>query len=93
MRNFLPQLMKSMAPIASEYLPGDVHNLCVDVADRMETLEPNPDFDAFIALYRNRYVQKQVSVPRRAVVELCLLHVLKMPFELSLSIKSSLIRY
>jgi hypothetical protein len=85
--------MKSMAPIASEYVPGDVQNLCVDVADRLEALEPNPEFDAFIAMYRNRYVQKQVPVPQRAVVELCLLHILKMPFELSLSIKSSLIRY
>lgn len=91
MRNFLPRLMKTMAPIASEYLPGDVYNLCADIANRMETLESDSDFDAFIAMYRSRYVQK--PLPQRAVVELCLLHVLKMPFKLSLSIESSLIRY
>lgn len=54
-------------------------------------IEDDPDYPTFIAMYRGRYVQK--PLPRRAVVELCLLHVLKMPFELNTSIKNSLIRY
>ncbi|KAJ6000079.1 hypothetical protein N7481_000488 [Penicillium waksmanii] len=91
MKTFVPRMLRVMAPTASEYLPGDAHNVCVGVADRMEMLEDDPDYHTFIAMYRGRYVQK--PLPRRAVVELCLLHVLKMPFELNTSIKSSLIRY
>ncbi|KAJ5265679.1 hypothetical protein N7524_006697 [Penicillium chrysogenum] len=91
MQTFVPRLVRSMAPMASEYLPGDARNLCVDIANRMEKIADDPDYHTFIAMYRGRYVQK--PLPQRAVVELCLLHVLKMPFELSTAINSSLIRY
>ncbi|CAI7659036.1 unnamed protein product [Penicillium pancosmium] len=91
MKTFVPRMLRVMAPTASEYLPGDAHNVCVGVADRMEMIEDDPDYQTFIAMYRGRYVQKPLQ--RRAVVESCLLHVLKMPFELNTSIKSSLIRY
>lgn len=90
-QTFVPRLLTSLVPIASEYLPGDAHNLCVEVANRMESIADDPDYHIFIAMYRGRYIQK--SLPQRAVVESCLLHVLKMPFELSIAIKSSLIRY
>ncbi|KGO69040.1 hypothetical protein PITC_078650 [Penicillium italicum] len=91
MRTFVPRLIRSLAPIASEYLPGDALNLCVEIANHMEEIADDPDYQTFIAMYRGRYVQK--SLPQRAVVESCLLHVLKMPFELSTAINISLIRY
>lgn len=91
MQAFVPRLLTSMAPTASEYLPGDARNLCIEVANRMELIEDDSNFQTFIAMYRGRYVQK--PLPQRAVVELCLLHVLKMPFELNSAIQNSLIRY
>ncbi|KAF9890043.1 hypothetical protein FE257_006723 [Aspergillus nanangensis] len=91
MQTFVPRLVRSMAPTASEYLPGDARNLCIDIANRMDKIPHDPDYHTFIAMYRGRYVQK--PLPQRAVVELCLLHVLKMPFELRTAINSSLIRY
>ncbi|OQD95978.1 hypothetical protein PENVUL_c100G08227 [Penicillium vulpinum] len=91
MQGFVPRVVSSLSPMASEYLPGDARNLCIDTADRMELIEDSSDFQTFIAMYRGRYVQKPLS--QRAVVELCLLHILKMPFELTSAIQSSLIRY
>ncbi|KGO60193.1 hypothetical protein PEX1_037350 [Penicillium expansum] len=91
MQAFMPRFVRSISPMASEYLPGDAHNLCIDLANRMEAIEDDCNFQTFIAMYRERYVRK--PLPQRAVVELCLLHVLKMPFELNSSIKNSLIRY
>lgn len=91
MQAFVPRVLATMAPIASEYLPGDARNLCIEVANHMELIENDFNFQTFIAMYRGRYVQK--PLPQRAVVELCLLHVLKMPFELNSAIQNSLIRY
>ncbi|CAI7576976.1 unnamed protein product [Penicillium discolor] len=91
MQAFVPRLLTSMAPTASEYLPGDARNLCIEIANHMELIEDDFNFQNFIAMYRGRYVHK--PLPQRAVVELCLLHVLKMPFELNSAIQNSLIRY
>lgn len=91
MQAFVPRVLATMAPIASEYLPGDARNLCIEVANHIELIENDLNFQTFIAMYRGRYVQKPLS--QRAVVELCLLHVLKMPFELNSAIQNSLIRY
>lgn len=91
MQAFVPRIISSMAPAASKYLPGDAHNLCIELANSIELIEDDFNFQTFIAMYRGRYVQK--PLPQRAVVELCLLHVLKMPFELNSAIQNSLIRY
>ncbi|KAJ5210100.1 hypothetical protein N7491_009913 [Penicillium cf. griseofulvum] len=91
MQAFVPRFLASMAPTSSEYLPGDARNLCIEIANSMELIEDDFDFQTFIAMYRGRYIQK--PLPQRAVVELCLLHVLKMPFELNSAIQNSLIRY
>lgn len=88
---FVPRFLASLSPMASEYLPGDAQNLCVEIANRMERIENDLEYSNFIAIYRDRYARKSAS--QRAVVELCLIHILKMPFELSTSIRSSLIRY
>lgn len=91
MQAFVPRVVSSMSPTADEYLPGDARNLCIDVANRMELIKDDFVFNKFIAMYRARYIQKPLS--QRALIELCLLHVLKMPFELTSAIQSSLIRY
>ena len=91
MQAFVPPFVGSLAPTSSEYLPGDARNLCIEVANRMGVIENDSKFQTFIEMYRGRYVRK--PLPQRSVVELCLLHVLKMPFELNSSIKNSLIRY
>ncbi|KAJ5500332.1 hypothetical protein N7453_009383 [Penicillium expansum] len=80
-----------MAPMASEYYPGDARNLCIEVANRMELIENDFNFQSFIKMYQERYIRKPCS--QRAVVELCLLHVLKMPFEPNSAIQNSLLRY
>ncbi|KAL4871502.1 hypothetical protein BDV12DRAFT_183630 [Aspergillus spectabilis] len=91
MQAFVPRLVRSLAPVANEYLPGDARNLSVQLAKRIGQLEDNAEFLTFISMYRSRYAQK--TLPRQEVVELCLLHIVKMPFELGSSIQSSLIRY
>lgn len=91
MQAFMPRVLISLAPAASEYLPGDARNLVIDIANGMKLIEEDHEFRMFISMYRGRYVQKPLS--HQEVVELCLLHILKMPFELRLSIQSSLIRY
>lgn len=91
MQAFIPRFITSIAPTASKYLPGDAHNLSIEMANSMELIEDDSNFQTFIAMYRGRYVQK--PLPQRAVVELCLLHVLKMPFELNIAIRTTLIRY
>ncbi|KAJ6016803.1 hypothetical protein N7451_000182 [Penicillium sp. IBT 35674x] len=91
MQAFVPRLVGVMAPTANEFLPGDALNFSTDMARRMEAFEDDLEYHTFIAMYRGRYVQK--SLPQRAVVEQCLVHILKMPFELNSSIQSRLIRY
>ncbi|KAJ5667414.1 hypothetical protein N7507_003278 [Penicillium longicatenatum] len=91
MQAFVPRLVGVMAPTAKEFLPGDALNLSTDMAIRMEAIEDDLEYHTFIAMYRGRYIQKSLS--QRAVVEQCLVHILKMPFELNSSIQSRLIRY
>lgn len=91
MQAFVPRVLATMAPMASEYLPGDARNLCIEVANRMELFENDLNFQIFIEMYRERYVRK--PWPQRAVVELCLLHIFKMPFEPNSAIQNSLLRY
>jgi hypothetical protein len=88
---FVPRVVTAMNPRSSGYLPGDARNLCIEVAAQLGCMETDSQFRRFLELYRKRYVQK--PLPQRAVIELCLLHVLKMPFELNSSIQSSLIRF
>ncbi|KAL4874553.1 hypothetical protein BJY04DRAFT_12132 [Aspergillus karnatakaensis] len=88
---FVPRFVGSLAPVACEYLPGDARNLSSQLAGRIQEHEDSPEFSTFISMYRSRYVQKPLE--RKDVLELYLLHIVKMPFELGLSVRNSLIRY
>lgn len=54
--------------------------------------EGEEDLLSFLHLYRRRYMGKLVT-GNLEILEDCLLHVLKMPFELASSVEQGLIRY
>ncbi|KAE8373009.1 hypothetical protein BDV26DRAFT_297357 [Aspergillus bertholletiae] len=88
LHDFVPSFVQSLAMKSNEYLPGDAQNLSRDVAERMKALD-NPQVDEFLQLYRQRYIgRKDLNI-----LETCLLHILKMPFEVTSAARQGLIRY
>lgn len=91
MRTFVPRFVQAMSHKSSDYLPGDAKNLCKEAAERMESLGEDPEFSGFLQLYRQRYCGRP-AIGQREILESCLLHSLKMPFELIASIRQGLVR-
>lgn len=90
MRVFAPHFVQSMSRKSSDYLPGDAKNLCREVAERMD-YSGNTEFSEFLQLYHKRYCGRP-GMGQREMLESCLLHSLKMPFELTASIRQGLVR-
>lgn len=90
MRTLVPRFVQSMSRKSSDYLPGDAKNLCREVAERMGSLGEN-EFSEFLQLYHTRYCGRP-RMGQREILESCLLHSLKMPFELTASIQQGLVR-
>jgi hypothetical protein len=76
---------------SDNYLPGDAQTLCKELTNYLKLKADNKEFNDFIELYRKRYFRSS-SVQKEAILESCLLHILKMPFDLSSSIIHGLIR-
>lgn len=101
MRVFAPRFTQAMAMRSEHYLPGDAPTLSKDMAqdigasltdaDEEKGDEDVDELVGFLRLYRQRYLGKSV-VGDLDVLEACLLHVLKMPFELASSVQQGLIR-
>ncbi|PYH88522.1 hypothetical protein BO71DRAFT_423634 [Aspergillus ellipticus CBS 707.79] len=93
MRCLVPRFVVAISQRSDDYLPGDAKNLCHEIADSiMKVTEDSSDLLAFLDLYEKRYIHKPSTSPE-AVLESCLLHIMKMPFELSSSIRYRLICY
>lgn len=88
---FLPRFVRAMSPRSGDYLPGDAGNLCKQIAHGMSALLDDGDFIGFLELYRKRYLGKSV-VQKSDILEACLLHIIKIPFDLESSIRQGLIR-
>ncbi|KAL3472486.1 hypothetical protein BJX99DRAFT_235437 [Aspergillus californicus] len=95
MHTFVPVFIQAVASKSQDYLPGDVQSMCRDIAAMMmswmDKEEQKDDLTEFLDLYRRRYFYGRI-VHKKAVLESCLVHILKMPFELNASIKQGLIR-
>ncbi|PLB50314.1 hypothetical protein P170DRAFT_473877 [Aspergillus steynii IBT 23096] len=108
MRVFAPRFTQAMSQRRDEYLPGDAQNLSKEIARDMGASiadtaaattsssereeEEEEDLLSFLQLYRQRYLGKSVT-GNLDILEACLVHVLKMPFELASSVEQGLIRY
>lgn len=90
MRTFVPSFVQSMSRKSSDYLPGDAKNLCREVAERMD-YSGDTEFSGFLQLYHRRYCGRP-GMEQKEILESCLLHSLKMPFELTASIQQGLVR-
>ncbi|KAI2918024.1 hypothetical protein CBS147343_4801 [Aspergillus niger] len=87
---FVPRFGRAISRISDAYLPGDALNLSREVASLM--MVPSGDTNnlrTFLGIYAKRYMIK--SSNEVEVLERCLLHMLKMPFELSSAIRYGLI--
>jgi hypothetical protein len=91
-RVFLPRFVQAVSSRSGNYLPGDARNLCKEIARDMGTLLDDGEFSSFLELYRQRYLGKSV-VWKLDVLEACLLHIVKMPFDLTSSSQQGLIRH
>lgn len=91
-RVFLPRFTQAMSPRSGDYLPGDARNFCKQVAHDMGTLLNDMEFSTVLELYQQRYLGKSV-VQKPDILEACLLHMVKMPFDLASSIQLGLIRH
>ncbi|KAJ6091795.1 hypothetical protein N7467_003764 [Penicillium canescens] len=90
-RGFVPYFVQSMSIRSDNYLPGDAQTLCRELTNYLKLKADVKEFNDFIELYRKRYFRNS-SVQKEAILESCLLHILKMPFDLSSSIIHGLIR-
>ncbi|OGE56594.1 hypothetical protein PENARI_c003G11399 [Penicillium arizonense] len=90
-RGFVPYFVQSMSIRSDNYLPGDAQTLCRELTNYLKLKADNKEFNDFIELHRKRYFRNS-SVQKEAILESCLLHILKMPFDLSSSIIHGLIR-
>lgn len=87
---FVPRFGRAISRISDAYLPGDALNLSREVASLM--MVPSGDtknLRTFLGMYAKRYMIK--SPNEVEILERCLLHMLKMPFELSSAIRYGLI--
>lgn len=91
MRCFLPYFVESMSLRSDSYLPGDAQTLCKEITNYLKPKADEKDFDDFLEIYRKRYFRNS-SVQKEAILESCLLHIVKMPFDLKSSIMHGLIK-
>ncbi|KAJ5301811.1 hypothetical protein N7508_006674 [Penicillium antarcticum] len=91
MRSFVPYFVQSMSIRSDSDLPGDAQTLCKEITNYLGLKADRKDLDDFIEVYRNHYFRNP-SVPKEAILESCLLHILKMPFDLDSSITHGLIK-
>ncbi|KAJ5767154.1 uncharacterized protein N7511_004770 [Penicillium nucicola] len=91
MRSFVPYFVQSMSIRSDSYLPGDAQNLCKEITYYLKLKANEEDLNDFIEVYRSHYF-RNASVPKEAILESCLLHILKMPFDLNSSIIHGLIK-
>jgi hypothetical protein len=91
MRSFVPYFVQSMSIISDSYLPGDAQTLCKIITRDLKLKADEKDLNEFIEVYRNRYFRNP-SVPKEAILESCLLNIVKMPFDLNSSIRHGLIK-
>ncbi|PYH30976.1 uncharacterized protein BO87DRAFT_429146 [Aspergillus neoniger CBS 115656] len=89
---FVPRFGRAISRMSDVYLPGDALNLSHEVAGYMMVPSGHTNnLRTFLAMYAKRYMLKSSS--ETEVLERCLLHMLKMPFELSSAIRYGLILY
>lgn len=92
LHSFVPRFATVVSQISDAYLPGDARNLSDQIAGLMM---PDPaagetkDLRTFLALYAKRYVHEALGAEE--VLKRCLMHMVKMPFELESSIRYGLI--
>ncbi|PYI06975.1 hypothetical protein BO78DRAFT_406937 [Aspergillus sclerotiicarbonarius CBS 121057] len=90
-QGFVPPFVMAMARKSDSFLPGDARNLSHEIADSiMTTAAEQSGLPAFLDLYEKRYVH-QAHLSPGDILESCLLHILKMPFELNSSIRYRLV--
>ncbi|KAL4911424.1 hypothetical protein BDW74DRAFT_8265 [Aspergillus multicolor] len=86
---FLPSFAQAVARISDAYLPGDASNLCREIAGLMT--DSQNETGTFLALYAKRYGHEALA--QEEVLERCLMHIVKMPFELGSSVRYGLVSY
>ncbi|KAJ5416224.1 hypothetical protein N7465_004919 [Penicillium sp. CMV-2018d] len=91
MRNFVPYFVQSLSIASDSYLPGDAQTACKEITDSLELNADEKELNEFIEVYRSRYFRNP-SVPKEAILESCLLNIVKMPFDLNSSIMHGLIK-
>ncbi|GKZ20564.1 hypothetical protein AbraIFM66951_005889 [Aspergillus brasiliensis] len=89
---FVPRFGRAISRMSDAYLPGDAHNLSHQMASLMMVPSENTNnLRTFLAMYAKRYMIKSSS--ENEVLERCLMHILKMPFEMTSAIRYGLILY
>ncbi|KAL2783144.1 hypothetical protein BJX66DRAFT_319065 [Aspergillus keveii] len=104
LHSFVPRFVIAVSRISDAYLPGDARNLCREIAGLMmmspeaaaaaapeEEYRDQKDLHAFLAVYAKRYVHEALT--NEKILERCLIHIVKMPFELGSSIRYGLVLY
>ncbi|KAJ5961467.1 hypothetical protein N7501_006408 [Penicillium viridicatum] len=91
MWSFVPYFVQSLSIASDSYLPGDAQTVCKELADSLELNADEKELNEFIEVYRSRYFRNP-SVPKEAILESCLLNIVKMPFDLNSSIMHGLIK-
>ncbi|RAL10168.1 uncharacterized protein BO97DRAFT_350025 [Aspergillus homomorphus CBS 101889] len=95
LHGLVPRFTTAIFRFSDAYLPGDARNLSREVAGLMMPAAAKKDdgdlkdLRGFLAVYAKRYVHEALT--EEEVLERCLLHVLKMPFELRSSVRYGLI--
>ncbi|OJJ94809.1 hypothetical protein ASPACDRAFT_64959 [Aspergillus aculeatus ATCC 16872] len=92
LHSFVPRFATVVSQISDAYLPGDARNLSDQIAGLMmpdPAAEETKDLRAFLTLYAKRYVHEALRAEE--ILKRCLMHMVKMPFELESSIRYGLI--
>ncbi|RAH87226.1 hypothetical protein BO86DRAFT_384426 [Aspergillus japonicus CBS 114.51] len=92
LHSFVPRFARVVSQISDAYLPGDARNLSDQIAGLMmpdQATDETKDLRNFLALYAKRYVHEALSAEE--ILKRCLMHMVKMPFELESSIRYGLI--
>ncbi|RAH75705.1 uncharacterized protein BO66DRAFT_310935 [Aspergillus aculeatinus CBS 121060] len=92
LHSFVPRFATVVSQISDAYLPGDARNLSDQIAGLMmpdPSAEETKDLRTFLALYAKRYVHEALGAAE--ILKRCLMHMVKMPFELESSIRYGLI--
>ncbi|KAL3444777.1 hypothetical protein BJX65DRAFT_310578 [Aspergillus insuetus] len=99
---FVPRFAIAVSQISDAYLPGDARNLCRESAGLMmmppdaaaaagDDDDHQKNLHPFLAAYAKRYVHEALT--NEEILERCLMHIVKMPFELGSPIRYGLILY